>query len=169
MLFIKWVDRLNQALKILLGIAMGLMSLLVLTQVTIRSFLTKFGIYISLPWTEELARILMIWSVFIGGALAVRRAELLAVDALVHGLSPIYGKGIKLTAHLISLVFYVYILIIGVSWAKYGLTGTSPVLGISMIYTYISMAIGAALMIVNTTVLLLDTFLQKKDIRNPVI
>lgn len=169
MTFIRWADRFNAYIKALLGLIFGLMVLTVFSQVVVRFILPQFGIYLSIPWTEELARYLMIWSVFIGGAIATRHAELLAVDALVYAVPASLGKCMKVIAHLLSIVFYLSIFFVGIKWSKYGLTQTSPSMGISMIYIYSSMALGFGLMILNTVVLLVDTLINKKDIREPVV
>lgn len=169
MVFVRWMDRFNRYMKILLGLIFGIMVLAVFSQVVIRFVLPFVGIYLSVPWTEELARYLMIWSVFIGGALAARHAELLAVDALVFAIPTIPGKIMKVVAHLLSIAFYFCIFFIGLEWTKYGLTQTSPAMGIPMTYIYSSMAIGAGLMVLNTIILLIDTFFNKKDIREPSV
>jgi len=167
MVFLRSVDRLNKIINTLLGIALGVMSLVVFLQVLVRFVFTSFDFYLSVPWTEELARFILIWLMFIGGAVATRNAGLIAVDAFIHATPTIVGKTLKTVAHLLSLVVYFYILVIGLKWAKYGLTETSPVLGVSMIFINLSMAVGATLMVLNTCALLVDTYINKKDIREP--
>jgi len=164
MVFLRWIDWVNNFLKLLIGIALGIMTLLVFLQVIVRFVLPSIGIFISVPWTEELSRFLMIWLVFIGGAVATRYSKLLAVDVLVTTIPVLPGKIVKIIAHTLSLVFYVCIFKIGLNWAFYGLTETAPVMGFLMIYIYSAMAVGAGLMILNTIALFIDTWINNKDI-----
>ncbi|MCG6657960.1 TRAP transporter small permease [Halomonas campisalis] len=55
----------------------------------------------SLPWADELARMLFIWLVFIGAAAAFARYEHIAVDYLVRRLKPRAAYGLYLIQHLI--------------------------------------------------------------------
>ncbi len=165
MVFVKRVDWINSLMKKLIGVTLGVMTLIVFLQVIVRFILPLIGIYISVPWTEELARYLMIWFVFIGGAVATRHAKLLAVDILVSMIPAFPGKLVSVIAHTLSLAFYVCIFIIGLQWAVFGLSETAPVMGFSMIYIYSAMAVGAALMILNTITLFIDIWINRKDIR----
>ncbi|AXF55295.1 TRAP transporter small permease [Salicibibacter kimchii] len=167
MIFVRIVDWINKQMSRLIGLSLLVMTIVIFLQVMTRFVFTAVDIYISIPWAEELARYLMIWIVFIGGALATRHAKLIAVDALVFAVPKVPGKLIKIFAHILSLLFYVCLLIIGIQWANIGLTVRAPVMGFSMIYVYLAMAVGAGLMILNTITLFIDTALNKKDIRDP--
>lgn len=160
------MDKLNKLLFILVAIALGIMTIVVFYQVLVRFALSSFFREISAPWTEELARYLMIWSIFIGGAVASRKAKLIAVEALVHAIPALPGKAIKISAHLLSIVFYIWIFLIGLDWAKFGLSETAPVMGFSMVYIFSALSVGAVLMFLNTVALLVEVFVNKTDIRD---
>ncbi|MCE9663886.1 TRAP transporter small permease [Halomonas sp. M5N1S17] len=55
----------------------------------------------SLPWADELARMLFIWLIFIGAAAAFARYEHIAVDFLVRRLKPRAAHVLYLIQHLI--------------------------------------------------------------------
>jgi TRAP-type C4-dicarboxylate transport system permease small subunit len=161
---INLVDRANKVLEVLVGLALASMTLIIFLQILVRFVFTKLNLQISLPWTEELSRYLMIWAVFIGGAIVARRADALAVEALVQSVPKSIGRSIKYLAHLLTLVFYCLIFLIGLEWANFGSSETAPVLNVSMAYIYSSMSIGAALTIMNSIALLVETFINNKDI-----
>lgn len=54
----------------------------------------------SLPWADELARMLFIWLIFIGAAAAFARYEHIAVDFLVRRLKPRAAHVLYLFQHL---------------------------------------------------------------------
>ncbi len=66
MFFLKVADKLNKLFEIALAVAFGLMTIFIFFQVLVRFVFTNFDINISVPWTEELSRYLMIWAVFVG-------------------------------------------------------------------------------------------------------
>ncbi|MCE8032232.1 TRAP transporter small permease [Billgrantia tianxiuensis] len=55
----------------------------------------------SLPWADELARMLFIWLIFVGAAAAFARYEHIAVDFLVRRLKPRAAYLLYLLQHLI--------------------------------------------------------------------
>ncbi|MGF9714880.1 TRAP transporter small permease [Paenibacillus naphthalenovorans] len=164
MLLIKFVDKLNKVMECLAGFALALMTAVVFVQVFVRFVLGELGIQASVPWTEELARYLMIWAIFIGAAVVARRVDSLAVEILIQVVPPSAGKILKLTAYLFVLVFYVCIFFVGLEMAQFGFSEKAPVLKVPMVYVYSAMSIGAALTILNTVTSLIDIYVNKKDI-----
>lgn len=55
----------------------------------------------SLPWADELARMLFIWLIFLGAAAAFARFEHIAVDILVRRLTPRAAYALYLFQHLV--------------------------------------------------------------------
>lgn len=162
------IDKFNKALEILVGLALAAMTALIFLQVLVRLLFAKMGLQFSVPWTEELARYLMIWAVFIGAALVARRADALAVEAVVQAVPASIARAIKFAAHILALVFYGCVFVLGLQWASFGLSETAPVLGVDMVWVYSSMSVGAALTIVNALALLLEIWLDGKDILDVV-
>ncbi|MBP1153614.1 MULTISPECIES: TRAP transporter small permease [unclassified Paenibacillus] len=164
MLFIKLVDKLNKVMEYLAGTALVLMTAVVFLQVLVRFVLGAMGIQASVPWTEELARYLMIWAIFVGAAVMARKSDSLAVELLVQAVPPSVGKIIKVGAHLIALVFYACIFWVGLQMAQFGLSEKAPVLKVPMLYVYSAMSVGAALTVLNTITMLVDIYVNKKNI-----
>jgi TRAP-type C4-dicarboxylate transport system permease small subunit len=165
---LKVIDNFNKGLEMLVGLALALMTALIFLQVLVRLFFAKLNIQFSVPWTEELARYLMIWAIFIGAALIARRADALAVEALVQAVPPRIARAIKYAAHFLALAFYVIIFVIGLDWAEFGMSETAPVLGVNMVWVYSSLSVGAVLTIVNALALLLEIRVDRKDILDVV-
>lgn len=165
---LKFIDKFNKGLEILVGLALVLMTALIFLQVLVRHFFARFNIQFSVPWTEELARYLMIWAIFIGAALVARRADALAVEALVQAVPAPIARAIKYAAHFFALAFYVFIFVLGLDWAKFGMSETAPVLGVDMVWVYSSLSVGAALTIVNALALLLEIRVDRTDILDVV-
>lgn len=58
----------------------------------------------SVPWADELARMLFIWLIFIGAAAAFARYEHIAVDILVRRLAPRAAHMLYLLQHVIIML-----------------------------------------------------------------
>lgn len=162
--FIRFADRINRALEIAVALALAGMTAVIFLQVLVRFVFAPLNLPVHAPWTEELSRYLMIWAVFIGAALVARRADALAVEALVSAVPPVAGRGIKVLAHLLSLFFYGCVFVIGLKMAQFGMTETAPVLKLPMVWIYAAMSTGAVLTIMNGVALLAEIRLDRKDI-----
>lgn len=64
-------------------------------------------------WTEELARFLLIWVAFLGGALAYLDDKHLGVDILVSNFDPSARRGAKIFTHAMVLGFSLLVMGIG--------------------------------------------------------
>ncbi|MBP6563002.1 MAG: TRAP transporter small permease [Neisseriaceae bacterium] len=158
---IKRVDQLNRGVEYTLALMLAIMAVVVLIQVLVRFVFEQF----SVPWSEEVAKYLMIWLTFLGGAVAVRKGKLIAIDSMVLLLPERAGKALKWVAHLLSLVFYALLVWIGWEWFVFGLSETAPVMKISKAYVYAAMFLGSALMVINTMAYLWEVVVLKTDIR----
>ena len=69
---------------------------------------------VSLPWTEELARFLIVWLTFLGCSLAIYRKGHLAVNFLVDMMPPSLKKAVGIFTRLIMLAFFTLVLVYGV-------------------------------------------------------
>ncbi|ATH78148.1 MULTISPECIES: TRAP transporter small permease [Halomonadaceae] len=94
----------------------------------------------SLPWVDELARMLFIWLVFIGAAAAFARYEHIAVDALVRRLP------LRL-AHLLYALQHLIItgLMLVMVWGGYQVlsrsSGRSAILGVPLSWVSLSLVL----------------------------
>lgn len=164
--FVRLMDHVNVLLTRMCGVALGLMVLSVFIGVLARFVFTHVGYRLSVPWTEEVSRYLMIWTVFLGGAVAARHGKLIGVEFVVQGLPPHLGRMVKYIALVLSMVFYVLLCIVGWQWMQFGASTNSPVLELPMYVINPAMAVGGVVMGLNTIALLFDARHQGKDVRS---
>lgn len=93
----------------LVGLMLGVAVFLVFTEAVSRT-LFSFSVF----WVQEVVIYLIIWSVFIGAALAIRKGEHLKVTFLVEKLPPKIQFYISLGTTLIGLVFSLALFISGI-------------------------------------------------------
>lgn len=153
---IKTIDNMNKAVGIVLAIMLAIMSVLIIIQV-----FTRFVIDYPLHWTEELARYLMIYSVFLGAALALRQSRLISIEVLAQSLNESKQRILRVIVMLLSIVFLMILLVQGIEIIGVVKSQSSAGLGISMAVPYASIPIGAALMTINAIAVILETIKQQ--------
>ncbi|MET3506542.1 TRAP transporter small permease [Halalkalibacter oceani] len=155
------IDKINTVLLLLLGTFLGIMILVLSVQVISRTLIGY-----SLPWSEELARFLMIYSVFIGAALALRYQQLIAIEFIAEKVSEKTRKGMKISSNLCGIVFFIIILFQGIAVMERVHTQSSAALQIPMSFLYAALPIGMVLLTMNAIAVIIDILLN--DTKNNV-
>jgi len=146
------IDKLNFLLRGAVGLMLFTMVAVVFLQILVRFVFPKFGVVLSVPWTEELARYLMIWCIFLGAAAATRSGDLIAMDTLTTVLAAKNAWRLKLFAYLVTMAFFAFLIVVGVRWMEFGLMEYSTVMDIPMVVVYLAMPVGGTLALVNIAV-----------------
>ena len=164
--FVHVMDRVNAGLIKVCGLALALMVLSVFIGVISRFVFSHTSFRISVPWTEEVSRYLMIWTVFLGAGIACRQGKLIGIEFLVSALPAPIGRAVKYLSFFLATSFYVLLSVIGLQWLEFGHSQTSPVLEVPMVIINSAMLVGGVLMVLNTITLVLATLLADRDIRS---
>lgn len=96
----------------------------------------------SIPWADELARMLFIWLIFIGAAAAFARYEHIAVDILVRRMQPRAAHMLYLFQHLLITALMGVIM-----WGGFLVisraSGRTPILGVPWVIVNVSLVLCA--------------------------
>lgn len=105
----------------------------------------------SLTWSEELARYIFIWQVWLGASFCVKENRHIRIDIFTNHLPENVYKVFEFVITLISIAFCVFMVIKGGS--VMGMVGrfnqTSPALALPMTVVYACVPISSALMIIH--------------------
>jgi TRAP-type transport system small permease protein len=115
------------------GIGFLVLIFAVLTQVVGRSILNS-----SAPWTEELTRYAMLWTIAFGVGLSFRSGDLVNVDILCEQLPGRWPWLMRLTSAIFTVGLCAALLWPAWRYAAIGARQTSPVLQISMSFVFAS-------------------------------
>ncbi|CAB5129367.1 hypothetical protein D3OALGA1CA_3132 [Olavius algarvensis associated proteobacterium Delta 3] len=116
-------DRINRGVEYtLFGLGLA-MALTVATQVFFRYVLNQ-----SLFWSEELARFMLVWLTFLGTSVAYKRQAHPGVDILTRRLAPTLRKFVTIATHLLSLGFFLIMVVYGIQFAHFVRFQISPAL-----------------------------------------
>lgn len=127
------------------NLAAGFLALVVI--VVLVGVVARYILNISLPWSEEVARLLLVWLTFLGAAAATAQRSHIRVDTIYARFTGRRRKIIEAASILLSLLTLVLLI-----WASRGLFGpsaatVSPGSGIQAGWTRIALPIAAVLMI----------------------
>ena len=144
-------DRLNRVTEFVVAILLAATVIVTLLQV-----LFRYGLDSSLSWSEELARYVFIWTIFLGMASATRRGEHMAVTALSTVVPAGALRSLAALIIAICLIFFGVVLYTTVILTSNAIPQLSTALEISVSLVYVSAPIGALL----TTLHLLNGLVQ---------
>lgn len=137
---LKWLD--DHLEEGIIAFLMSITSIIVFLQVIMR-----FVFRNSLTWSEELARYLFIWMIYIGVSYGVKERSHLAVDAL----DSLFGKKGRLITNMIVdfclLAFMLVMTYFGFD-IVFRATRISAALGVPMKYVYLAPVVGFGLSII---------------------
>jgi len=157
---LRLIDSFNKWLTILLGIVLGIMSIVIISQV-----LSRYIFGIPLPWSEELARYLMSYSVFVGAALALRKQQLIAVEFISERLSWKPRRVLKIAVNIIGILLFAILFMKGLEMMGKVSTQLSAGMQIPMSIPYASIPIGAALLTMNAVAVIIELVLSKQEVK----
>ena len=127
-------------------IAVCCVLLSVMTAVIVMLVFTRNFMGFSYPWSEEITRFLMIWLVFLGAAVLVRRDDHIAFDLLPKALSGARRSVVKLLIRLPILAMLGLLIQQSVIITETRGGITSPALGVPLSWVYAAIPTGAILM-----------------------
>lgn len=103
-----------------------------------------------LAWTEELARYLFIWLVFVGASQAMRYRDHIAIGLLVDNVPEIARRIAAIAMNVMVAVFLLLLVVQGWRIVQQVAPLPSTALGVSMALVYLPVPLAAAVMLVRT-------------------
>ena len=130
-----------QANRWLLIVLLAAMVVVVFANVCMRYLLGA-----SVIWSEEVSRHLMIWLTFVGSGMALRNGAQIGIETLQDALPAPAARALRLLLVVGMLLLFVLLAWYGIDYVLRTRLQTSAALGVSMMYVYLGMPIGCALL-----------------------
>ena len=117
----------------------SLMSIITLVAVFFRAVLEN-----PIIWSEEVARYLMVWGIFIGISIVTRKRSQLGIDLLTSFASPKLQKMINFVSNALLVFTYVAASILSIIFVieAFKLGNLTPITRIKFAYIYLALPIG---------------------------
>ncbi len=137
---VKWLD--DHLEETVIFTALASMSVIIAVQVLFRYVFKS-----SLSWSEEVARYLFIWLIYIGISYGVKKSAHVSVTALDLVLSEGARRALKLLSAVVFLIFAITIVYYGwqVCYKIMRLGQEAPATGLDMWVVYLAVPTGFAL------------------------
>lgn len=116
-----------------------------MTIAVVLTIISRYITKISIPWTEEISRYLMIWAAFLAGSLGLKKGVHVGIVVVVEKIPRSTGKWISLIAKLSLLFFFLVVVVEGCLMTVFVSTQLSPVLRVSMAWVYSALPVGGTL------------------------
>ena len=138
------VDKIiNKILQAAVVIMLSVMSIVVFAQVVFRI------VHMSIPWSEELSKYLLIWSTFLGSALCIRRNSLVGLEFFLNSMSKKNQKILQTLLNLIVCVILLFLIRVGFWAVRQVWFQITPGLKQSMGLMYAAIPVGSVFMLIN--------------------
>ncbi|WP_341898780.1 TRAP transporter small permease [Ferrovibrio terrae] len=118
-----------------------------LSGVVFLQFFTRYVLNDSMAWTEEIARYLLIWVTFVGGAIAMRRGTNIGVEVLLHFLPSGPVRVLRFVIDIITVGFVALLCWFAVQITERMQIQTMMVVDVPMSVVYAGVACGCFLML----------------------
>ncbi len=108
-------------------------------------FMQVFWRYVlesSLYWSEELLRYMYVWVIFLGVSVGIRSRLHVAIDAFITLLRGRPRYVLKTIVHLLTVAFFVLLIVIGIRFTVYNLGQISPAVQLPMSLVYLGIPLG---------------------------
>lgn len=142
-----------------------LIALLLLAGITVLVFVSALMRSMKMPlnWAQDVALVAFAWMIFTGSDVAIRGAGLIGIDIIVKHFPAVVRKALDIIFKVIIIAFLCVLVVNGytmtvTSWARQITT-----LHISYSWVYLSVPVGAFLMIISTTIKLVERIRTPAD------
>ena len=141
----------------------GGLILVLATLITIFQVVFRYVLRIPFIWSEEFTRLLFIWIVWLGAALAIPRGKHMVIEFIRDRLPEPWPLRVKLATDLLALFFLAVVVVKGISLM--GMTAgefyvTFP---LSVKYAFLASVVGGALMFFFLSLEFRTTFRRLKN------
>lgn len=117
----------------------------------------------ALAWSEETAKFLMVWMVFVAAPIALARGGHAAIDTLPSSLPARAGQAVYALIYLVVLLFVLVLIDQGTAFALNARVQHTPTTGISMMYVFAAMPVGGVILAMVSVEMLLRSLLGIAD------
>lgn len=140
----KLINGINRSTEWITGIFLVIMVVIIFMQIVSRLLIQS-----SFPWTEELARYLMIWLTFLGAAFSFQYGAHIGVEILTSTLPKKVAAFFQVIVALLCIFLFSLLVVKGYELVGKSTMQTSPAMSIPMNYVYMIIPISGVLMILN--------------------
>jgi len=138
------VEVVNRAADVLAQILLGVMVVVVFIQVIFRFFIQQ-----PLSWSEEVARYVFVWIIWMGAAVVVKQAGHPGMDLLTKSFSPRWQRVTEVAMALLYAATLCTMVVTGFALVYANMSQPSPAMELPMGIPYAAVPLAAVIMLLN--------------------
>lgn len=119
----------------------------VMTAAIFTQVLTRYVLHISIPWLQFVIKFSMSWLTMLGSAVALEKRGHFAINIFSDSQTNVFTKTVSVLRECIVMTTILALIYSGFKFAMLGINKEDPSSGLSEIYTYSSVLIGAIAML----------------------
>lgn len=108
---------------------------------------SRYVLFRTFTWYDEIARACFVWVVFLGAAVGVKRASHFGLHLFVERAPAWFRRLAVIVTPLVVIAFSAVLVVQGLAFVEFGRFQQLPVMGISKVWIYAAMPVGGTLMI----------------------
>lgn len=137
----RWRRRAFACIEAVLFVHVIALLVLILLQV-----FTRYVMQAGLTWTEEVARMILVWTVMLGAAVAMERNEHYMITVLSARFRGAFRTWVLVVTNVLGLVFLVALVHYGSLYMAANMKTTYVSTGVSRGWVYLALPVGSAIM-----------------------
>lgn len=118
----------------------------VLLALIVLQVFTRYVMHAALPWTEEVARMVLVWSVMLGAAIAMERKQHYAITVLSDRFQGVLRLAVLLATNALGVIFLIALVRHGAEYMSANMRTTYISTQVSRGWVYLSLPVGAVIM-----------------------
>jgi TRAP-type C4-dicarboxylate transport system permease small subunit len=138
------VEVVNRAADVLAQVLLGVMVVVVFIQVIFRFFIQQ-----PLSWSEEVARYVFVWIIWMGAAVVVKQGGHPGMDLLTKSFSPRWQRVTEVTMALLYAATLCTMVVTGFGLVYANMSQPSPAMELPMGIPYAAVPLAAVIMLLN--------------------
>ena len=108
---------------------------------------SRYVLFSTFTWYDEIARACFVWMVFLGAAVGVKRGSHFGLHLLVDNLPAKARYFSSILTYVIIIIFSLILIVQGALFVDLGRYQQLPVMGISKAWVYAAIPVGGTLMV----------------------
>ncbi|MGI6097484.1 MAG: TRAP transporter small permease [Dethiobacteria bacterium] len=135
--------------------------LIIMTVIVLAQVFYRYVLRLGLPWAEEIAKYLMVWMALLGAAIVFYEQSHVSIDFLIDKIS--FKKWFKAGHTIVAMILFVFFIIYGFDYAKFGLRSFSATTKISRFWPYLAIPIGGIFLFIQGFIVLVRFVAGKEE------
>lgn len=143
--------------------ALVFVHVIVLLVLIVLQVFTRYIMHAALPWTEEVARMVLVWTVMLGAAIAMERKEHYAITVLSARFRGAARLWVLIITNVLGVVFLAALVYHGAAYMSANMKTVYVSTQMSRGWVYLALPVGSVIMIASVALHSVEVWYRRDD------